>query len=176
MQRTQLAELFAAFFRIGLTSFGMAILQNLKAMTLRRRFLFEQTFREGLTLVQLYPGPIMVDLVAFIGYRNHGVLGALAATIGFLLPATALMMLASAAYLSYGNLPAVETLLSGLNALVVGVILNVTLDFAQKNLNGSVEVALALLAFILGILHVVLAGGLLAWGGWFYLEATIGKP
>lgn len=179
MQRTQLAELFAAFFRIGLTSFGMAILQNLKAMTLRRRFLSEQAFREGLALVQFYPGPIMVDLVAFIGYRNHGVLGALVATIGFLLPATALMMLASAAYLSYGNLPAVEIMLSGLNALVVGVVLNVTLDFAQKNLNSSVEAALALLAFILGILHVdplwAVLGGLLL-GAFVWRNADESAP
>lgn len=165
MQRTQLVDLFKAFFRIGLTSFGMAILQNLKAMTLRRRFLTEQEFQEGLALVQLYPGPIMVDLVAFIGYRNHGVLGALIATVGFLLPATALMLLASAAYLRYGNLPGVEVMLSGLNALVVGVVLNVTLDFAQKNLNGRVEAALALFAFSLSVFHVdplwLVLGGLL---------------
>ena len=76
MQKPRLVELFAAFFRIGLTSFGMGILQNLKVMTLQRRFLSEQTFREGLALVQLYPGPIMVDLVAFIGYRNHVLRGA----------------------------------------------------------------------------------------------------
>jgi len=132
MRRTHLVELFAAFFRIGLTSFGMSILQNLKAMTLRRRFLSEQAFREGLALVQLYPGPIMVDLVAFIGYRNHGVLGALAATIGFLLPATVLMLLASAAYLSYGKLPAVEIILSGLNALVVGVVPWLHIDLSSS--------------------------------------------
>lgn len=165
MQSARLIELFTAFFRIGLTSFGMGILQNLKAMTLRRRFLSEQTFREGLALVQLYPGPIMVDLVAFIGYRNRGVLGALVATIGFLLPATALMLLASAAYLSYGNLPAVEIMLPGLNALVVGVVLNVTVDFAQRNLKGGVEAALAIFAFILGVFHVdplwAIFGGLL---------------
>lgn len=154
MQSPPLIELFTAFFRIGLTSFGMSILQNLKTMTLHRRFLSEQTFKEGLALVQLYPGPIMVDLVAFIGYRNHGVRGALVATIAFLLPATALMMLASAAYLRYGNLPAAAIMLVGLNALVVGVLLNITLDFAQKNLNGGVTAALALGAFILGLFHV----------------------
>ena len=179
MQSARLAELFMAFLRVGLTSFGMGILQNLQAMTLRRRFLSEQTFREGLAMVQLYPGPIMVDLVTFIGYRNRGVLGALIATIAFLLPATALMLLASAAYLSYGNLPAVEIMIPGLNALVVGVVLNVTLDFAQKSLKSSVETALALFAFILGIFYVdplwAIFGGLLS-GAFVWRSADKSAP
>ncbi|MDP2823186.1 MAG: chromate transporter, partial [Sulfuritalea sp.] len=66
-----LRDLFRAFFRVGLTSFGMAILQNLKAMSLRRGFVSEAEIEEGIALVQLYPGPIMVDLVAFIGYRRR---------------------------------------------------------------------------------------------------------
>jgi len=158
-------ELFAAFFRIGLTSFGMAILQNLKAETLRRRFLTVREFQEGLALVQLYPGPIMVDLVAFIGYRNRGITGALAATIGFLLPATGLMVLLSAAYLRYGDLHAVGVMTTGLNALVVGIVLKVTLDFAARNLKGRWDMALAFCAFAFALARIdslwAVLGGLL---------------
>lgn len=145
-----LRDLFGAFFRVGLTSFGMAILQNLKTMALRRGFVSDQEIAEGLALVQLYPGPIMVDLVAFIGYRRRGAAGAIAAVSGFLLPAMLLMLALSAAYRQYGNIPAVASLLPGLGALVVGVVLNVTLDFAQKNLKGGVDALLALFAFALG--------------------------
>ena len=161
MTRPTLRELFWAFLRIGLTSFGMSILQNLKAMTLRRGFVTESEIQEGLALVQLYPGPIMVDLVAFIGYRSRGVLGALVAALGFLLPATAMMMAAAVAYVRYGSLPWVGTMLLGLNALVVGVVLNVTLDFARNNIRGAVEAVLALMAFALGLMHINLVWGIL---------------
>lgn len=161
MTRPTLRELFSAFLRTGLTSFGMAILQNLKAMTLRRGFVTESEIQEGLALVQLYPGPVMVDLVAFIGYRSRGVPGALAATLGFLLPATVMMLAAAAAYVRYGSLPWVGTMLLGLDALVVGVVLNVTLDFAGRNISGAVEAALALAAFALGLMHVNLVWGIL---------------
>ncbi len=161
MTRPTLRELFLAFLRTGLTSFGMSILQNLKAMTLRRGFVTDSEIQEGLALVQLYPGPIMVDLVAFIGYRCRGVAGALISALGFLLPATAMMMAAATAYVRYGSLPWVGTMLLGLNALVVGVVLNVTLDFAKKNITGAAEAVLALAAFALGMMHVNLVWGIL---------------
>lgn len=161
MNRPTLRELFSAFLRTGLTSFGMSILQNLKAMILRRGFVTESEIQEGLALVQLYPGPIMVDLVAFIGYRSRGVAGALVAALGFLLPATAMMLAAAAAYVRYGSLPGVGTMLLGLDALVVGVVLNITLDFARRNVGGVMEAALALAAFALGLMHVNLVWGIL---------------
>ena len=38
MVQPRLVALFSAFFRVGLTSFGMAILQSLRTTTLRRGF------------------------------------------------------------------------------------------------------------------------------------------
>lgn len=153
-----LAELFSAFFRVGLTAFGMAILQSLRATALRRGFVSEAEIEEGIALVQLYPGPIMVDLVAFIGYRRRGVPGALCAAAGFILPATVLMLVLAAAYRQYGDLPAVAALLPGLIAFVVGVVIHVTLDMGRTNLAGPRDGALALLAFAIGA-----TGGNMLW-------------
>jgi chromate transporter len=155
---TGLSELFGAFFRVGLTSFGMAILQNLKAMALRRGFVSEAEIEEGIALVQLYPGPIMVDLVAFIGYRRRGPWGAIVAVSGFLLPATALMLLLAEAYQRYGDLPQVAAMLPGLTALVIGVVLSVTLDIGRKNISALRDGFLALLAFAIGAM-----GGNMLW-------------
>jgi len=153
-----LAALFGAFFRVGLTSFGMAILQNLRTAALRRGFVSEAEIEEGIALVQLYPGPIMVDLVAFIGYRRRGPWGAIFAVAGFLLPATVLMLVLAAAYRRYGDLPQVAAMLPGLTALVIGVVLSVTLDIARKNVTRRKDVLLALLAFTVGAL-----GGNMLW-------------
>ncbi len=50
MRSNSCADLFATFFRIGLTSFGMAILQNLKAVAVQRGYVSEQELQEGLAL------------------------------------------------------------------------------------------------------------------------------
>jgi len=143
-----LPTIFLAFFRIGLTAYGMAILQKLRALVVRRGWLTEEETREGLAMVQLYPGPIMVDFTAYVGYRLRGVPGALLATLGFVLPAFVLVVALSAAYFAGGELPWVHQLFLGLEALVLGVLASVTLNLGQQVLKGRVEVFIALAACI----------------------------
>lgn len=153
MKTIPLPRLFASFFRIGSTSFGSTILQSLKEESLRQGIATEQEIQEGVALVQLYPGPIMVDLAVFLGYRNRGTLGAFVATLGFVLPSLVLIVLASEVYLRFGTLPGVESMILGVGALVLGVVLHMTWDFAEANLSGIPEALLALLAFALAVLH-----------------------
>jgi chromate transporter len=173
MRGNSFADLFATFFRIGLTSFGMAILQNLKTVAVRRGFVSEQELQEGLALVQLYPGPIIANLVAFVGYKKGGTLGAVAAMLGFLLPAFMLMVLASMAYLKYGSLPGVHVMRQGLNALVVGVLAHVTLHFAEQHIAAVQGVLLAAAVFVVAVMGVnplwsILAGLLV--GVWIWRQ------
>jgi len=171
MRRSSLADLFATFFRVGLTSFGMAILQNLKTVAVRRGFVSEQELQEGLALVQLYPGPIVANLVAFVGYKKGGTLGAFVAMLGFVLPAFALMVLASMAYLKYGSLPGVHVMQQGLNALVVGGVAHVTLHFAEQHIATVPGALLAAAVFVVAVMRVnplwpILAGLLV--GAWLW--------
>jgi chromate transporter len=103
---------------------------------------------EGLALVQLYPGPIMVDFTAYVGYKLRGVPGALLATLGFILPSFVLMLILSAAYFAAGSLAWVHLLFLGLEAIVVGIIANVTLDMGARALRGRAEAVIALGAFV----------------------------
>jgi len=136
----------------------MAILQNLKTIPVRKGWLTVEELEEGLGLVQLYPGPIMIDLVAYIGYRKQGIGGALVSVAGFILPSLALMLALSWAYFRYGSAPHLQSVMLGLNAMVVAVVLNVTLDFGARNLKGSLDATLALLAFGFGVM-----GGNMIW-------------
>jgi chromate transporter len=136
-----------AYLQIGLTAFGMAILQKLKALVMDNHWLSEEEMNEGLALVQLYPGPIMVDFTAYVGYKLRGVPGAILATLGFVLPSYGLMLILSAFYFAAGSLPWVHPLFLGLEALVVGILFNVTLDFGARNIQNRVQAVIALFAF-----------------------------
>ena len=118
-----LRTIFLAFLQVGLTAYGMAILQMLRGLVIRRSWLTEAETDEGLAMVQLYPGPIMVDFTAYVGYRLRGVPGALAATRGFVLPAFVLVMALSAAYFSGGELPWVHKLFIQEKGAVVKLLL-----------------------------------------------------
>lgn len=144
-------ELFRTFFVIGLTSFGMAILQNIRSVPVKRGWLSREDIDEGLGLVQLYPGAIMVDLVAYVGYRTRRTFGALAATAGFVTPSLVLMLGLSWMYRTYGGRAGVRELVVGLDAIVVGVVMSVALDFAAQHSRGKVQALLGLAAFGLGV-------------------------
>lgn len=136
-----------AFFQVGLTAFGFSIVQKIKSLVIQKGWLNHEEVDEGMALVQLYPGPIMVDFTAYTGYKLRGVIGALLATLGFIFPSFVLIVILSAAYFASGSLPWVHPLFLGLEALIVGIILNVTLDFGSRSLKGPVEALIALTAF-----------------------------
>jgi chromate transporter len=169
--RVGLATIFVAYLQIGLTAFGFTMLQKVVQLVVGKKgWLTRQQADHGLALVQLYPGPIMVDFTAYVGYRLRGVSGALAAVVGFVLPSFVLMIALSAVYFATGDIAFVHALFIGLDALVVGIVLNLTIDFGQRALRGPVQATLAVFAFaimlfglnaLLSILVALVAGALL---------------
>ncbi len=173
--QVSLLTIFASYFIVGLTAFGMAILQKLKAVVMDHHWLSEEEMNEGLAMVQLYPGPLMVDFTAYVGYKLRGVMGAILATTGFILPSFVLMSVLSAFYFSAGNLPWVHPLFLGLEALVVGVLLNVTLEMGGRNVQQRTQAVIMLLAFAallfkLNAILIVLVA--LVLGAWLIRPAT----
>ena len=65
------AQLFATFFTIGLTSFGMAILQNIRSVPVRRGWIGREEIDEGLGLVQHARGTVPA-LLALAGFAVAG--------------------------------------------------------------------------------------------------------
>lgn len=176
--------IFSAYFIIGLTAFGMAIIQKIRTMVIDNHWLNEEEVNEGMAMVQLYPGPLMVDFSAYVGYKLRGVIGAILATTGFVLPTFVLMSVLSELYFSSGNLPWVHSLFLGLEALVVGIVLNVTLEMGGRNLQTRTQAIIMMLAFVAllfkvnSVLIVLVA---LALGAWLIRpeagkNAGAGKP
>jgi chromate transporter len=180
-QRSQVSlwAILLAYLQIGLTGFGMAILQKLKSLVLGRHWLSEEEMNEGLAMVQLYPGPMLVDFTAYVGYKLRGVPGAILAATGFILPSFILMSVLSAFYFAAGNLPWVHPLFLGLEALVVGILFNVTLEMGGRNIQTRTQAIIMLLAFaalLFKVNAIVIVLVALALGAWLIRPAAgVGK-
>ena len=142
-------KLIWAFFIIGLTAYSVAMLQQLKTLVVGRKWLSQKEMDEGLAMVQLYPGPIMFNLATYSAYRIKGFWGALIATFLFVLPSYLLMLLLSWLYFNYGNVAWVHPLFIVLEAMVVGIIVHVSLDFANRYIHDGRTALIAGLAFVL---------------------------
>ncbi len=88
-------EIFVAFLRLGLLSFGgpVAHLGYLHAEFVdKRRWLDDAHFADLVALCQLLPGPASSQLVFALGMHRAGIAGALCASLCFTLPSAALMI------------------------------------------------------------------------------------
>ena len=116
-------DLFFAFTRITLSSFGGALFWSRRAIVEQHRWLGEHEFVEILALAQLLPGANGVNLAVLIGYRFDGVRGAFASLAGFLTAPFAVIMTLGFLHRQYGELPVVHAALTGMAAVAVGLLI-----------------------------------------------------
>jgi chromate transporter len=117
-------EVFAAFLKLGLTSFGGPIAHLgyfRQELVARRKWLDEAAYADLLALCQFLPGPASSQAGFALGLMRAGPLGALAAWTAFTLPsAMALVLFAFGAAAFEG--PAGAGLLHGLKLTAVAVV------------------------------------------------------
>lgn len=114
----------------------------------RRRWVDEATFLRGLNFCMLLPGPEAMQLATWLGWRLHGMAGGVAAGTLFVLPAAVLLALLSWVYVRFGQVPAVAGVVFGLQAAVLGLILQAVQRLGLRVLRTPFAMALAVLALV----------------------------
>ena len=119
-------ELFFAFLCIGSVSFGggYAMISLMKDTALLHGWCTEEELINMIAVAESTPGPIAVNMATFIGSSQAGVLGALTATLGVVLPSFIVILLISAVFRNFLKYKAVSAMLSGIRpaipALIIG--------------------------------------------------------
>jgi chromate transporter len=123
---TRSGELARLFLRLGFTAFGgpaahIAMMEE--EVVLRRRWFTHEEFLDMLGVTNLIPGPNSTEMAIHIGYRRGGVKGLLVAGLCFIVPAMAVTIVFAHIYMTYGTLPELGTLMGGIRAAIIAVIL-----------------------------------------------------
>ena len=118
-------KLFLSFLQVGMFSVGggyaaMPLIQN--QVVQLHPWLSQSEFTDLITISQMTPGPIAVNSATFVGTRIAGVPGALAATIGCVLPSCILVTILAKIYLKYRNLSLLQDILKSLRPAVIAMI------------------------------------------------------
>ena len=118
-------EVFSAFLKLGLTSFGgpIAHLGYFRdELVVRRKWLDEAAYADLVALCQFLPGPASSQVGFSLGIlRGNGLLGGLAAWFAFTMP-SALILLAFAMGAAAFTGPVAEGFLHGLKLVAVAVV------------------------------------------------------
>jgi chromate transporter len=149
--KPSIRNLFFSFLRLGLTAFGgPAMVAHIRELsTQRNQWLDKNDFKNGVALCQSIPGATAIQAAAYVGLRVRGISGALAAYIGFGLPAFILMLILSVVYTRFNSLPKFISLFNGLQVIVVAIIINATYSFGRNIANNYRSVIVALLSALL---------------------------
>ena len=172
-------SVFAVFLRLGLTSFGGPIAHlgyYRTEFVERRRWLSEAAYADLVALCQLLPGPASSQVSFAVGLARGGLVGGLAAWLGFTLPSAVVMVLfAQGAAALTGPLTA--GMLHGLKVVAVAVVAQAVWSMARSLCPDRPRATIAVVATLIvtvaptAIAQVVaiLVGA--AAGAWLYREA-----
>ena len=164
------SEVFRAFLKLGLTSFGgpIAHLGYFRdELVTRRKWLSESAYADLVALCQFLPGPASSQVGFALGLTRAGWLGAFAAFLAFTLP-SAMILLALAMTATRLEGPLALGVLHGLKIVAVAIVAQAVWGMA-KNLCPDKEratiavVAVLLLAWapgVIGMMAAILLGAL----------------
>lgn len=122
-QPVGLWPLAAYFLQLGAFGFGGPALLGYiqRDLEAEKHWISRDDYRDGLAIAQTLPGPVVVQLVMWIGFIRHGVTGATVALLAFVLPAFLLTIALAAAYTRLG-LTQIQALSYGIGPVIAGFI------------------------------------------------------
>ena len=120
-----LLDLFLTFFKLGLFTFGggYAMIPLLTDEVIAHGWLAQEEIMNFIAVSESTPGPIAINMATFIGVSQGGVLGAILATLGVVLPSFIIILLIASIVTGLMKYAGVKAFLQGIRPVVIGLIL-----------------------------------------------------
>ncbi len=117
-------NLLFAFIKIGFLSFGggYAIIPMIQHEAIQGDWLSEMEFQEVVSIAGMAPGPVATNSATLIGYRVAGMGGAIAATVGMILPSLLIIIVLSIFFYRVRDSKWMKSLFYGLRPVITGLI------------------------------------------------------
>ncbi len=146
-----LLDLFLIFFRIGAFTFGggyamIPILE--REFVTERGWISDDDMLNFIAISQSTPGVIAVNMATFIGHRRRGIPGAVAATVGVVLPSLIIISIIAAFVSNFSDNIYVQKALRGINVAVAVILVCAVTTLGKKTIKDVIGLALAIFAFV----------------------------
>ena len=150
-----LLTLFLTFFRIGLFTFGggyamISVIDNICVE--QKHWITAEDLVNVTVIAESTPGPVAINCATFVGFKQKGLAGAVAATLGVVLPSFIIIWLISMFLERFLAIAWVASAFRGIRVAVGLLILDVGIRMAKKMPKEPLRIAImacALLATVL---------------------------
>lgn len=119
-------KLFTVFLLIGAFSFGggLASMEVIRSRVVDGcMWLTNAEFSDIVSISEMTPGPLGINIASFIGIRIAGIPGTLAATFAYVIPAFGIVLMLTWFYYRYRSLNGVQGVLKGLRPAIAAMVI-----------------------------------------------------
>ena len=122
-------NLFFTFLKIGAVSFGggYGMISLIRDDCLANGWLTESELLNFIAVAESTPGPIAVNMATFVGSSQGGILGALLATLGVVLPSFVIILLVASVFTRLTKFAGIKAVLAGIRPAIIALILGTAL-------------------------------------------------
>ena len=135
MKRHVLFELLLTFMKIGLFTFGggYAMIPMIEGICVEEKKWITSDEMLNITVIaESTPGPIAINCATFVGYQQAGFAGALAATLGIVLPSFAVIYAISLCLDNFLEIIVIANAFWGIKAAVGLLIIDAAIKMIRK--------------------------------------------
>lgn len=171
----QILKIFYVFFKLGLFTFGggYAMIPHLKEQVVEKnKWLEEDEMLDIIAIAESTPGPIAINMATYVGFKQKGILGSIAATLGVVLPSIIIIFSISLFFTNVLNNQYVGYAFVGIKCAVAFLILKTGLKMLikmKKNAFNITVFCICLIAMLLielfsvnfSTIFLILFGGIL---------------
>ncbi len=117
--------LFLTFFKIGAFTFGggYAMLPMIQEQVAAHGWLTDEELINFIAVSESTPGPFAVNVSTYVGMETAGLLGAICATLGVIMPSFIVILIVAKCFEKFQSNKLVKGCMSGLKPAVVGLIM-----------------------------------------------------
>jgi chromate transporter len=144
--------MFISFFKIGAFTFGggYAMIPLIeKEVVDNRKWINKEDFLDILVISQSFPGVLAVNSSVFIGYKISGIIGAITALLGVVLPSFFIILLIATFFVQFRSNPFIELIFKGISGAVPVLVLVAVISLSksvEKTTKNIIIVALTVVA------------------------------
>jgi len=144
-----LLQLFLTFAKIGLFTFGggyamIAMIENICVE--RHKWITHDEMMNAAVIAESTPGPIAINCATFVGYKQAGFSGSLAATLGIVFPSFTVIYIVSKFLDHFLELTLIANAFKGIKIAVGILILDAAITMIKKMPNKALPRAIMITA------------------------------
>ena len=166
-KKTSLLELYTAFFKVGLFTFGggLAMLPIIEREVVdNKKWATYEELLDYYAVSQSTPGIIMVNVSTFIGYKERGLIGGIISTLGVISPSLIIITLIASLIENFASISYVQSALKGIAAGISAIMISSLIKLGKSSIKDILGVVLCIIGFVISfftkisIIYVVVFG------------------